>query len=146
MSDREDEDYLYQATAAEIRGSGHSRSVMSRRLRQKIVLSGLADQPERDSSDSEEGEDDIEGMTGDVNDLALDDKRKKEAVDNGKKENSSDENGVPTPNSTDSNLEENLDVDPGMNCTIKNLYSGKEDKRGRCKYCLASYQLTPMLD
>lgn len=39
----------------------------------------------------------------------------------------SDENGVPTP-------EEDDGVEPGMAGRVKNLYSGKEDKRGRFQW------------
>ena len=58
-----------------------------------------------------------------------------DAPANGKKASatSSEENGVATPASTEI-PDELAGVDPGMAPKIKNLYSGKEDKRGRFQW------------
>ncbi|KIW00749.1 uncharacterized protein PV09_07732 [Verruconis gallopava] len=81
-----------------------------------------------DSSSSDEGEGDA------MNDNVMEEGH---LVDeNGKvvkKDTSSDENGAPTPSTTDV-TEESEPVEPGMAAQIKNLYSGKEDKRGRFQW------------
>jgi hypothetical protein len=85
---------------------------------------------DEDSSSSDEGE----GEGGAViEEIVMDDGRVLNADGNPKKDISSDENGVPTPAATDS-TEEAEPVDPGMAPETKNLYSGKEDKRGRFQW------------
>jgi hypothetical protein len=84
-----------------------------------------------DSSSSDEGEGDVMELfeDGDGSEQAegsKDGSKNKKAPDT-----SSDEN-IPTP-ATDS-VEDSEQIEPGMAPKIKNLYSGKEDKRGRFQW------------
>ena len=77
--------------------------------------------PDSSSSD-DEIDDGAEGMTSGVKSIVIDGEKKGKA----KQSTESEENGL-TPDVEDLG-------EPGMSCEIKNLYSGKEDKRGRFQW------------
>jgi hypothetical protein len=81
-----------------------------------------------DYSSSDDEEDLAEGMTGDVKSITLDDGKED---GNGKTASDGEKEEFATPDGSSAVDEP---VDPGMDCSAKHLYSGKEDKRGRYQW------------
>jgi hypothetical protein len=81
-----------------------------------------------DYSSSSEEDDYAEGMHGTVKSIVLADEHRNGAA---KTESGDEKDELATPGTSDSIDEA---VEPGMACSVKNLYSGKEDKRGRFQW------------
>jgi len=76
--------------------------------------------PDAESSSSDEGELGIEGMTDGVKNIVMEDGKMEEMVGNEKKEASSDENGMPTPDTFGTPEGELQTLSPGMAAKVKN--------------------------